>query len=66
MKKQLSYSDTLFISKKQNKIRELAAKRQELEKEFNIIIEELESLDEDISFHRDCIRRILGRGKNET
>lgn len=47
MNKQLSYGDELFIAKKQNLIREKALKKQEIRKQINGLLGEIEFLEID-------------------
>lgn len=61
MKPQLTYGDELFIAKKQNLIREKALKKQEIRKQINGLLGEIEFLDSDIDSYRYSIRKKLGR-----
>lgn len=61
MKKNLSYSDQLFIARKQNAIARNREIQRQLYEELNQLLENIQYYDDEIKLDRDSIRLILGR-----
>lgn len=62
MRKIASYGHELFIAKKENKIRESVAKKQNIQRQIDVLLEEIEFLDQEIEADRYSIRKLKGRG----
>ena len=61
MKRNLTYGEELFITKKQNLIRENVLKKKEIQKQINTLLGEIKFLDYDIDSDRYSIRKLKGR-----
>lgn len=61
MKRPLTYGDQCFIAEKQNRIREYVHKKEEIKKQINALLGEIEFLEIDIDSYRYSIRKKLGR-----
>ena len=62
MKGNLTHEEELFIDEKQNLIRENMLKKKEIQKQIDVLLEEIEFLDYDIDSDRYSIRKLKGRG----
>ena len=62
MKESLTYGEESFIPKKQNLIRENMLKKKEIQRQIDVLLEEIEFLDQEIEADRYSIRKLKGRG----